>query len=119
MTTNDIKHKIWSILMSVVSKWQIKRLTWFDKIASKLLKAKFHYKCKFEVAIIKSFQLIVFNLKEGQYFCWCSISLNNYIQNSFLIISFSNDVARSQKCSFTNFSKNNFRKTFIIYKMIS
>jgi hypothetical protein len=34
-------------------------------------------------AIIKLFQLIVFNVKEGQYFCWYSWSSKDHIQNSF------------------------------------
>ena len=85
MTTNDIKHKLWSILMSVIPKWQIKRLTWFDKIVSKLLKAKFHYKCKFEVGNYKIISINSFQFKRRTIFLLMFLIIEQLHSKWFLI----------------------------------
>ena len=85
MTTNDIKLKIWSILMSKVSKWQIKRSTWFDEIVSKLLKAKFHYKCKFEVCNYKIISINSFQFKRRTIFLMIFLIIKLLQLRRFLI----------------------------------
>ena len=60
--------------------------------------------------IIRLFQLIIFNIKEGQYFCWYSWSSKDHIQNSFWLNFFLTWCVKSQKWSFTNLKKKQFWK---------
>ena len=85
MTTNDIKLKLWSILTSMVSKWQIKRSTWFDNIVSKLLKPKFHYKCKYEVCNYKIISINSFQFKRRTIFLLMLLIIKLLHLRQFLI----------------------------------